>query len=224
MEEKLNNIGEMIGTAVDKSKKLKEGILKSEWEKIVGKLVNESQPEYIRNGVLTIIVNEPFFVHYFFGKKDEYIKKINNYFGKIVVTDINVRSGKIDEDREAYLNKENLETEITRKEEKKATDVESKEQKKVVTEKKEDKFEAFDMSEAGILKKLNQLMEMAQEREKYLLSQGYIKCKSCGLIFEPTEDKEICKMCETAKKDRELKKIKEIQEAEEEEDIEEGEE
>lgn len=225
MEEKLNNIGEMIGTAVDKSKKLKEGILKSEWEKIVGRLVNDSQPEYIKDGILTIVVKSPFFVHHFFGKKEEYIEKINKYFGKDVITDINVRSGEIDKERELYLNRENSEDETSKKEGLKSEQIKNKEQEKIEPEKKEDKSESFDMSEAGIIKKLSQLREMAQERERYLLSQGYRKCVVCGVIFEPTEDNEICKMCETAKKDREMKKNKEIQEFEEfEEDIEEGEE
>lgn len=187
MDEKLNNVGEMIDTAIDKSKKLKEGILKSEWEKIVGRLVNDSQPEYIKDGVLTIIVESPLFVHHFTGKKEHYIKEINNYFGKNIINDINIKNGKLNKDREIYLNKQ-------------------EEQEEIKVEKEE--IEPLTITATGIAKKISKLQEMAEEREKYLLSKGYKKCKGCGVIFEPIENEEFCMVCITAKINREKARAK----------------
>ena len=187
MDEKLNNVGEMIDTAIDKSKKLKEGILKSEWEKIVGRLVNDSQPEYIKDGVLTIIVESPLFVHHFTGKKEHYIKEINKYFGKNIINDINIKNGKLNKDREIYLNKQ-----------------EEKEEVKVEKE----EIEPLTITATGIAKKINKLQEMAEERERYLLSKGYKKCKGCGVIFEPIENEEFCMVCITAKINREKARAK----------------
>ena len=187
MDEKLNNVGEMIDTAIDKSKKLKEGILKSEWEKIVGRLVNDSQPEYIKDGVLTIIVESPLFVHHFTGKKEHYIKEINKYFGKNIINDINIKNGKLNKDREIYLNKQ-------------------EEQEEIKVEKEE--IEPLTITATGITKKISKLQEMAEEREKYLLSKGYKKCKGCGVIFEPIENEEFCMVCITAKINREKARAK----------------
>lgn len=187
MDEKLNNVGEMIDTAIDKSKKLKEGILKSEWEKIVGRLVNDSQPEYIKDGVLTIIVESPLFVHHFTGKKEHYIKEINKYFGKNIINDINIKNGKLNKDREIYLNKQ-----------------EEKEEIKVEKE----EIEPLTITATGIAKKISKLQEMAEERERYLLSKGYKKCKGCGVIFEPIENEEFCMVCITAKINREKARAK----------------
>lgn len=187
MDEKLNNVGEMIDTAIDKSKKLKEGILKSEWEKIVGRLVNDSQPEYIKDGVLTIIVESPLFVHHFTGKKEHYIKEINKYFGKNIINDINIKNGKLNKDREIYLNKQ-------------------EEQEEIKVEKEE--IEPLTITATGIAKKISKLQEMAEEREKYLLSKGYKKCKGCGVIFEPIENEEFCMVCITAKINREKARAK----------------
>lgn len=188
MDEKLSNVGEMIDTAIDKSKRLKEGILKSDWEKIVGRLVNESQPEYIKDGVLTIVVESPLFVHHFTGKKEHYIKEINNYFGKNIINDINIRNGKLNKDRDVYLNKVEEQPEETQEE--------------------KEELELLEATATGIAKKIGKLQKMAEEREKYLLSKGCKKCKGCGVIFEPIENEDFCMVCITAKINREKAKAK----------------
>lgn len=184
---KISNVGEMVTKAITNSKPLKEGILKAEWEKIVGKFVDNSQPEYIKDGILTITVEGHAFMHHFMGKKDEYIEKINSYFGSELVRDLDIRSGKIDENREEYLDRE------------------EEEQPQLKRVEKKEKINAFDTSEVGIIREIAKLQELAREREEYLLAHGCKKCKGCGVIFEvtdPEEDVEFCKVCLTAKKDR----------------------
>lgn len=109
MAEKLNSVSDMIDSAVGKSRRLKEGILKAEWEKIVGKICNECQPDYIRDGILYISVKSTFFIHHLTMEKSKYIQKINEYFGESVVTDISIRTGKLNEKREEYLARESEE-------------------------------------------------------------------------------------------------------------------
>ena len=103
MTQKLNNISEMIDTAVGKSRRLKEGILKAEWEKIVGKICEKCQPDYIKDKILYIRAESTFFIHHLTLEKAKYIKTINNYFDEEVVKDIVIRTGKLDENREEYL-------------------------------------------------------------------------------------------------------------------------
>ena len=96
MTQKLNNISEMIDTAVGKSRRLKEGILKAEWEKIVGKICEKCQPDYIKDKILYIRAESTFFIHHLTLEKAKYIKTINNYFDEEVVKDIVIRTGKLE--------------------------------------------------------------------------------------------------------------------------------
>lgn len=241
IDKKLSNVGEMINIAVDNSKSLKEGILKAEWLEIVGRVGNESQPEYIKDGVLTITVESPIFIHHFIGKKKEYIEKINQYFNRDLVQDIDIRSGTLDEKRSEYLNRdvsyeneyedeektEDYDDNDYTKDDDFEEDYESEFDKEVYKEDEFDKeFEAekeaeddideeipkpksdvetFDLSPEGIAKRIKYLEELSKKREKFLISKGYKKCKGCGVVFEPTENEEFCKVCTTAKLDRKIK-------------------
>lgn len=237
---KIDNVGNMIEAAIHESKNLKEGILKAEWGKIVGRLVEKSQPEYLKDKVLTITVEGPIFIHHFNGNKQEYIGKINEYFKTDLVEDIEIKSGKLNEQRYEYLDleekkdqpkeQEKVKPEVVEKiieedevefdqEEYKEDEFdlqfedEQKEleeiQKKEVIKKKKEKPRraaketfAYDTTGKGIIKKIQQLEKLAREREEYLLSNGYIKCKGCGVVFEATEDEEFCRVCLSVKKNR----------------------
>lgn len=196
MAEKLNSVSNMIDTAVGKSRRLKEGILKAEWEKIVGKICNECQPDYIKDGILYISVKSPFFIHHLTMEKGKYIQKINEYFGENIVTDISVRTGKLNEKRDEYLAKENKE-EI---EEKQETHIKKEE---VLSDLENSNTEERNL---GILEKIAYLQKIAKEREEYLLSHGYKKCKICGMLYEGEED--FCKVCiDSGNVKRYLKKL-----------------
>lgn len=183
MAEKLNSVSDMIDSAVGKSRRLKEGILKAEWEKIVGKICNECQPDYIRDGILYISVKSTFFIHHLTMEKSKYIQKINEYFGESVVTDISIRTGKLNEKREEYLARESEEE----SEEKQETHIKKEE---VLADLENSNVEKRNL---GILEKIAYLQKIAKEREEYLLSHGYKKCKICGMLYEGEED--FCKVC-----------------------------
>ena len=93
------------------------------------------------------------------------------------------------------------------------------------TYKKEEVLENLNSSDTlkrnlGIMEKIEYLRKIAMEREEYLLSHGYRKCKVCGMLYEGEE--EFCKVCiDNGKAKEYLKKIgknihsKEFEESEE---------
>lgn len=183
MAEKLNSVSEMIETAVGKSRRLKEGILKAEWEKIVGKICEKCQPDYIKERILYIRAEGPLFIQHLTMEKDKYIEKINSYFDEEVVEDIVIKTGKLDENRDEYLNRESDKEEVANPES---------------HIKKEEVLEELQSSDTqrrnlGIMEKIEYLRKIAMEREEYLLSHGYRKCKVCGMLYEG--DEEFCKVC-----------------------------
>lgn len=209
MEEKLSNVSQMIGTAVKKSRRLKEGVLKADWEKIVGKICEKCQPEYIKNGILYIKAEGNVYIHHLALEKDKYVEKINEYFQERVVTDIEIISGKLDENREEYLVKnENI---PVKPQEKKIKESIKKEIKNMKEELNIPQGEEINFA---ILEKVAHLQKMAIEREKYLLSHGFKKCKVCGMLYEGKED--FCRVCiENGEAKKYLKARGLIQEVEE---------
>lgn len=190
MAEKLSSVSEMVDTAIGKSRRLKEGVLKADWEKIVGKICNECQPDYIQNGILYVRAESPVFIHHLNMKKDEYIKKVNSYFNDNIITDVVIRSGKLNENRDEYLNiskeEDNEEIEVPKK---------SETRKEILSSLNIPDTEDINL---GIMEKVAYLQKIAIEREKYLLSHGYKKCKICGMLYEGEE--EYCKVCIDSKK------------------------
>lgn len=182
MEEKLNNVSDMIDVAIKKSRRLKEGVLKSEWGKIVGKICNECQPDYIKDKILYVRAESPIFIHHLTLEKSRYIKIVNSYFDEHIIDDIVIKSGKLDENREAYLAK-------PEKKEKKDEDIKNEE---IEVVKNPNIFATGDLNNR-ILDKITHLQKMAAQREKYLLKNGFKKCKSCGMLYEGEDA--FCKVC-----------------------------
>ena len=184
MAEKLNNVSEMVDSAIKKSRRLKEGILKADWEKIVGKICEKCQPDYIKEGILYVRAESPVFIHHLTYEKNKYINIINEYFDEKLIKDIAVRTGKLDENRDEYLVK--------------SSEPEKKIEVKKTSENVEDMKNKLNISKTeeinlGILEKVAYLQKIAIEREKYLLTHGFKKCKICGMLYEGEED--FCKVC-----------------------------
>lgn len=187
MEEKLNNVKDMIDDAMKKSTKLKVATLGANWEKIIGPLYTECSPEYIKDGVLSIILNGAVLNHYIQSIKDEIIDKVNGFFGEEVIVDIKTRIGKAQE-----LESIKLDTKI------------EEQKKESVEDVKSEKKEFSKGLEGDILDKILRLQRLSQERDEYLLSQGNKKCKICGMIYEGEED--YCRVCIDSGKLKEQKK------------------
>ena len=59
----LANVGMMIDSAIGKSRKLKEGILKARWQEISGKVFEKSSILYIKEKILYIAVETVSYTH-----------------------------------------------------------------------------------------------------------------------------------------------------------------
>lgn len=213
MEKKSDNelfsVGATVEAAIGKSRQLKEGVLKAEWPKIVGRLANDSQPEYIKNRVLLITVETPVFLHYFTMNRKKYVDIVNDYFKSEVITDISIRTGVLNENRDEYMNCEDEVEEIFFEKPQEESKISSDDEQDISGDKNENYsvVKDGDMSASGIFKKIEYLKKIATEREKYLLSHGYKKCRSCGMIFQSDDQsEEFCKVCIEEKKDREFKR------------------
>ncbi len=188
MAEKLNSVGEMVESAIKKSRRLKEGILKADWEKIVGKICEKCQPDYIKEGILYIRAEGNVYIHHLSLEKEKYIKLINEYFNENIIKDIEIRAGKLDENRDEYL---------VKAEDNPPKNIEPKEKsnlsKDITTLKSELNIPQGEEINFAILEKVAYLQKIAIEREEYLLTHGFKKCKVCGMLYEGEED--FCKVC-----------------------------
>lgn len=182
MEDKLFDVADGVKMAMKKSRKLKEGMILAEWENIVGKMARESQPIYLKDGVLKINVRSPLFHQEFLNKKEILLKKINDFFDDEIVTSLDIRLGET----------ENF-------------DFDNKEEEVV-----EEKQKNIENSQMGIIEKVEYLRKLAEKREEYLLSHGHKKCKICGMLFKPENNSLFCCVCLEQKKDREYNKEKKL--------------
>ena len=98
----LANVGMMIDSAIGKSRKLKEGILKARWQEISGKLFEKSSILYIKEKTLYIAVENSAILHFMQMKKGEYIKKVNSIFNEKVIEDLSFFVSRVVVDRELY--------------------------------------------------------------------------------------------------------------------------
>ena len=168
----LANVGMMIDSAIGKSRKLKEGILKARWQEISGKLFEKSSILYIKEKTLYIAVENSAILHFMQMKKGEYIKKVNSIFKEKVIEDLSFFVSRIVVDRELYdmyMDNNNL---------------------------SEDGYfedEDIDFKHLNIQEKIEHLKKSAERRERYLIEKGYKKCKECGALFVGEE--ELCKIC-----------------------------
>lgn len=173
----LANIKQMIDSAVEKSRRLKEGILKAKWQEITGKLFVKSKVLYIKEGTLYIAVESSAVLHYMEINKEKYIKKINEIFKGNIIYDISFFISRIQIDKELYnmyMDNNNLSDEGYFED------------------------EDIDFKHMDISQRIEHLRKSAERREKYLIEKGYKKCKECGALF--LGDEELCKVCRLKKK------------------------
>ena len=93
----IESIGNMIERAIEKSRRLKEGILKAQWKNITGKLSEKSQVLYIKESVLYVAVENSSILHFMEINKKKYINKVNEILNGNIVNDILFRISKIKE-------------------------------------------------------------------------------------------------------------------------------
>lgn len=174
----IENIGRMIERAIEKSRKLKEGILKAQWKDITGKLSEKSQVLYIKENMLYIVVESSSVLHFMEMNKKKYIDKVNEILNANIINNMSFRISKIKEEEiynDVYTDNNNLSEE----------------------EVSEDKYLDIDLNEMNIFQKIEYLKKSAEKKEQRLLKAGYKKCPECGAYFKSPKD--MCKVCQDKK-------------------------
>lgn len=174
----IENIGRMIERAIEKSRRLKEGILKAQWKNIAGKLSEKSQVLYIKEDVLYTVVESSSVLHFMEMNKKKYIDKVNEILNANIINEMSFRISKIKEEEiydNVYMDNNNLSEEKD----------------------PEDKFLDIDFNEMDIFQKIEHLKKSAEKKEQRLLDAGYKKCSECGTYFNGTEN--MCKICRDKK-------------------------
>lgn len=174
----IENIGKMIEKAVEKSRKLKEGILKAQWKKITGKLSEKSQVLYMKEETLYIAVENSSVLHFMEMNKNEYIKKINEILNREIINNVSFLISQIKEDEiydNVYIDNNNLSEEVDF----------------------EDKCLGINFGEMDTFQMIEHLKKSAEKKEERLINAGYKKCPECGVYFIGKEI--FCKICRDKK-------------------------
>ncbi|MGL4988688.1 MAG: DUF721 domain-containing protein [Cetobacterium sp.] len=162
------NVSEAVEEAIGKSSKLKEGIIRGNWEKIVDKLYSKSEPLWIKEGTLYVSVEDSIYLHHMSMSKNSYLKKILKILKTEYVKDIRFRVSKV----QAYNYSVDVPIEIVQK-----------------------KSEIFisELKELTLEQKIDVLRKKAKAREQALELKGYKKCGICGIMF--LGEAKTCKLC-----------------------------
>lgn len=187
----LKNVSDMVNDSISKSKNMKVAVLKAEWETVVGKFSTKIQPKYIQDRVLKIIVEDPLYASHLKLKEREFVEKINCFFGEDVIETITTEIGKLQEIIDESFSKKKIIS--TPEVEKMGVDIKIPKGELLNQEKEIENDEKSELNSLNIQEKISHLHKMAIERERFLLSNGYKKCKKCGMIYEGEE--EYCRVC-----------------------------
>ena len=96
MVKNLVDVSDLMEVAITKSRLLKEGILKSEWDKIVGELSKKSFVIFLKQGKLFVGVENSIWIQQMNFQKQSIIKKTNEFLGGNYVSEIIFKIGKKD--------------------------------------------------------------------------------------------------------------------------------
>ncbi|MFK4785870.1 hypothetical protein [Fusobacterium sp. MFO224] len=164
---KITSVGEMIRKGIQKSKTLRESLLKAYWRDIVGNMEVKSEVIKIKEDQLFIKVEGSANLHFMKMKETTYLNNIEKLLNGKFIQKINFRLGKI-----------NLNNKIQK-------EFERMEEIEEITE--------IDYSNYSLEERIKMLEEMSKIREQYLLENGYKKCIQCGNLFLGKENK--CPKC-----------------------------
>jgi len=180
MVKNLVDVKDMMEEAITKSRLLKEGILKSEWDKIVGDLSKKSFVIFLKKGKLFIGVENSIWIQQMNFQKQSIIKKTNEFLGGNYVDEIIFKIGK--KDTEDYFLNETENADLIDLDRVELTDEEYLQMEEELREIEDDL----------IKKQTRVVLEKSYKRKKYLKLHGYKKCK-CGIYYSSPEP--MCYVC-----------------------------
>lgn len=176
----IHSVKDIVGDAVKSSRLLKQGLIKGNWEQIVGKdLGRKTFVGGVKERTLYIYTENPVMLHQLSFLKAEFLEKTNSFLGMPYIKDISFKVKKREisdyfrEDEEEEFNIEEIKLNSSYKE--------------VI----EENTKVIENPE--IKNRIQKLMELSKKKEKYLLQEGNKKCKICGIIF--SGPKNLCINC-----------------------------
>ncbi len=171
MSQQIHNTKNIVENALKNSKLLKQGIVKGNWEKIVGKdLGRKTYVSEIRNGVLIINTENPVMLHQLSFLKESIKSSVNDFLGIDYIIDIQYK-----------VRKRNIEDIFENEGEEEEFDP-----KKIKLDNAYNKFieeEVSVIENEEIKNRIRKLMEISKKKEKYLLQEGNKKRVYCGIII-----------------------------------------
>ena len=180
MNKNVVDVKDLMEVAITKSRLLKEGILKSEWDKIVGELSKKSFVIFLKQGKLFVGVENSIWIQQMNFQKQAIIKKINEFLGGEYVSEIIFKIGRKDT-KDYFLGEEKKENSI---------DLNS------VTLTAEEYLEMEEELEGiknDLIKKQTRVvLEKSYKRKKYLKLHGYKQCR-CKIYYSSKEP--MCAIC-----------------------------
>jgi hypothetical protein len=182
MMQNLVNVSDLMEVAITKSRLLKEGILKSEWDKIVGDLSKKSFVIFLKDKKLFIGVENSIWIQQMNFQKQMIIKKINEFLGGTYVEELIFKIGKKDT-KEYFLDEE-------KDHELEVIDLDTV--SLTAEEYREIELELEEIKDEDIRKHTKVVLEKSYKRKKYLKLHGYRKC-SCGIYYSSKEP--MCAVC-----------------------------
>lgn len=179
--DKLIEVKDMMAGAIGKSRMLKEGILKGNWDKIVGELSKKTQVLYLKEKTLFIGVEGSIWVQHMTLEKKKIIEKVNKFLGGLYITDLGFKIREKPVEDLFKDGKEGMEYKL---------DLDRIEL--TSEDKREIEKEIEGIKDLEIKKKTRFLLEKSIKRKRYLKLHGYKICK-CGASFNSPGS--LCAIC-----------------------------
>ncbi len=160
----INQMNNMIESALVKSNTLRGAMLVGYWEEIVGNTHTYSEVAGIKEKILYVRVGNSSVLHHMNINQKNYIEKINHFLKGDYIEKIVFKLGKINIEQKLELEK--LKKDFQ----------ESKVEKRIIP--KEYQVEKLNLEES-----IEYLAKESKKREEIALTKGYIKCKKCKSLF-----------------------------------------
>lgn len=195
MSQGIHNVKDIVGDALKSSRLLKQGIIKGNWEQIVGKdLGRKTYVAGVKERVLYVNTENPVMLHQLSFMKENMLEEVNKFLGIDYIKDIMFRVKK--RGVEDFFDDEISEDKFEPNEIKLNSGY-----KNFIEE------ETSVIEDPEIRNRIKKIMELSKKKEKFLLDEGNKKCENCGVIFSGSG-----KICINCYNEQRKNKIAEIYE------------
>ena len=190
---KLNRIGEVSISRITENDRYMIHIIRKNWKKIVGDVIAEySFPSFFSKGKLTVIVENNLIMSEMKMYRETILENVNEEFQGTAVSEIYIKSGKINNNRDIYK------------------DHKVAEETAEITAEEKEKIERLfpDDKNNELAERIKNIALNSKINEKILLKKGYIECERCGDLF--LGEDEICIKCRNELENEKMGKIKKL--------------